>query len=222
MLYYQVHNISENTRTGKSLYGDVIKLNPNGQDGDTRWMAADDLVRLVGLTEGGMIDQTYIEILGAADIGDSAYLEEIMNCTCGASGTEINISYESIEPILENLINIMGDVNSLMSANLPIVDRATGSAAIAYTLAPGAAFRLECIKIHLSDVGSAGDLTITQDAGAGAAYDNNLLTQTMTTVRDILYNPARAIPYAADDEIDIAWANGSSRTYGIEVWYTLV
>ena len=95
--------------------------------------------------------------------------------------------------------------------------KATGAAAIDSTLAPGIAWQLETIKVHLSAAGAAGDLTATINNGTSAVYDVVLLTQDMTTVVDLVWKPDLPMEFAEDDELDIAWANGSSRTYGLEI-----
>jgi len=95
--------------------------------------------------------------------------------------------------------------------------RATGAAAIASTLAPGVAWQLESIRVHLSAAGGAGDLTATIDHGSAAAYDVVLLTQDMTAVVDLVWSPDRPMEFLAGDELDIAWANTGTKTYGLEI-----
>jgi len=95
--------------------------------------------------------------------------------------------------------------------------RATGAAAIAETLAPGTAWQLEGIRVHLSAAGGAGDLTATINHSTGPEYDINLLTQDMTSVVDLVWSPERPMEFLAEDELDIAWANSGTKTYGIEV-----
>ena len=97
---------------------------------------------------------------------------------------------------------------------------ATGAAAIATTVAPSGAWRLDLVKVHLSGAGGAGDLTITMDAIAGAAYDVVVLSQDMTAVTDLVWMPDNELIMTADDEIDIAWANAGGKTNGIEIFIT--
>ena len=99
------------------------------------------------------------------------------------------------------------------------VQRATGALAVDMTIAPGVAWQLESIRIHLSAGGAATNLTATVDAGAGAAYDVVIATQAMGGVTDYFYKPDFPIPFGPDDELDIAYANGDGATYGIEVYY---
>jgi hypothetical protein len=95
--------------------------------------------------------------------------------------------------------------------------RATGGVAIASTLAPGKAWQLESIRLHLSAAGGAGDFTATLDHGAGAAYDLVIATQDMTTTTDYVWHTERPMEFDADTELDFAYANANTRTYGLEV-----
>lgn len=95
----------------------------------------------------------------------------------------------------------------------------TGAEAVGFTLAPGVAFELTEIRIHLSAVGAAANLTVKMDAIAGAAFDAIVITQDMTSVLDLFWQPDHPMFFNAGDELDFAWANGSTRTYGIEVIY---
>jgi hypothetical protein len=99
------------------------------------------------------------------------------------------------------------------------IDRATGAAAIAKTIAPGRPWELESIRVHLSAAGGAGNLTAIIDNGVGAAYDHNLLTQDMTAVTDLTWSPDTPMLFSEDDELDIAWANAGTKTYGLEIVY---
>jgi hypothetical protein len=104
----------------------------------------------------------------------------------------------------------------------PQILRATGAAAIAKTLAPGKKFYLHGIRVHLSAAGGAGNLTITMDAITGATYDTVVLTQDMTSVVDLAWIPTHPMIFDAGDELDVAWANASTRTYGLEIIWSPV
>lgn len=103
-----------------------------------------------------------------------------------------------------------------------LVARATGAAAVAMNVAPDARWQLEEFRIHLSAVGTAGDLTITVDDADGAVYDIVIYRLPMAAITDHPWKPANPIPFDTSDEINIAWANASNRTYGIEVIYSLI
>lgn len=98
------------------------------------------------------------------------------------------------------------------------VTRATGAAAIATTLAPNTPFQLEEIRVHLSAAAATVEnLTVTVDSGTNAVYDVVLLTQAMNTVADVVYQPTRPLFFEKGDEIDVAYANTNTRTYGLEI-----
>lgn len=102
--------------------------------------------------------------------------------------------------------------------------RFTGSGnvtAAVETVAPGSAWALDSIKVHLSAAGGANNLTATIDRAVGAAYDTVVLTQDMTAVTDLYWAPTRPIEMLAGDELDLAWTNASTRTYGIEIVWRL-
>lgn len=100
--------------------------------------------------------------------------------------------------------------------------RATGNGALATTLAPGESFRLVEVRVHLSAAGGAGNFTATVDAISGQAYDINIITQDMTAVTNLIWQPDRPMAFEAGDEIDFAWDNAQTKTYGLEVVYELI
>ena len=78
-------------------------------------------------------------------------------------------------------------------------------------------FKIIEVRIHLSGVGVAGNLTITVDSDVGAEYDINLVTQDMSLVQDFIWRPAPRALFQAGEVVNIAWANANSLTYGLEV-----
>jgi len=109
-----------------------------------------------------------------------------------------------------------------MALGKAIPYRATGAGVIAESVSVGYPFVLDSVKIHLSAFGGAVgavDFTITINSVTGAAYDTLIYTQDMTAVKDILWQPDRPITIANSDVLDIAYANGSNLTYGLEVLY---
>ena len=78
------------------------------------------------------------------------------------------------------------------------------------------------VKLHLSAAGSTGSLQVKIDSGTAAAYDTLLLSESLTAVTDIYWQPTRPIEFSASDEVDITWESspGSSAiTYGLEATY---
>ena len=107
------------------------------------------------------------------------------------------------------------------SGAVPVVTNATGSAAIATSYAPAAAFWLDNITLHLSSSGSTSEnFTITLNANDGAAYDTLLysLDLSLASVTDLVYTPDNSpLLCEAGDSIDISWANSEARTYGLRI-----
>jgi len=132
------------------------------------------------------------------------------------------------------IIAILGPLSALAAdAQIALGDPKTQSLRQFYVTGSGAVsasltvptqgtnlFELVSIDAHLSAAGAAANLTVTKNSGLGAVYDTVLLTQDMTSVTDllILYEPGEAI-FSNLDSIDVAWANGSSRTYGLTIKY---
>jgi hypothetical protein len=122
----------------------------------------------------------------------------------------------------QNVYSTGNALHVTLSPQVSTVVSTAATGAVAKTVAPAAKWQLNEIRIHLSAAGGAGNLTATMDAGAGAAYDSVIYTKDMTSVVDLVWIPDSPIVFSATDELDIAWANASNRTYGLEVVYSLV
>ena len=99
---------------------------------------------------------------------------------------------------------------------------ATGSGAIASTLAPATNFVLVAIKLHLNGAADAEAFTATVDSTEGAAYDvivYQVAAGTMQNKTDVTHSFDPPMPFKNGDEIDFAYTNSSGRTYGLEVVY---
>lgn len=99
------------------------------------------------------------------------------------------------------------------------VARSTGTGALSMSLTPTRTFKLTEIRVHLNAVGGAGTLTVTINDNAGAVYDTVLVSQDMTSVTDIVYQPDIGHFCVAGDSIDIVWANAGGKTYGVTIIY---
>jgi len=44
----------------------------------------------------------------------------------------------------------------------------------------------------------------------------------MTSVTDLFYQPTFPIQFEAADEVDFAWPNALSKTYGLSIYYDLL
>lgn len=103
------------------------------------------------------------------------------------------------------------------------IHRATGALAIASTLEATRPINLVAVKLHLSAAGGAAeDFTVTIDSATDPVYDTVLFSQDMNTVKDIVWVPPQPIPVMGNDEIDFAYNNAITRTYGLEVTYSLI
>lgn len=110
----------------------------------------------------------------------------------------------------------------MVSINYPLFQPATGAAAIAETLAPGVTFRLLRVELHLSSAPSTSqDFTITLNAGNGSAYDVVIHKEDLSvgSITDLTIPFGEGFEYEADDEIDIAYTNTDTRTYGLRIVY---
>jgi len=100
-----------------------------------------------------------------------------------------------------------------------IIDKSTAAVAINKTLKPGKPFALKEVRIHLSGAGGAGNLTITVSNSRSSAYNHVLKTQDMTSVTDLVWQPDNPMEFNEYDSIVVAWANASTRTYGLDIVY---
>lgn len=91
-------------------------------------------------------------------------------------------------------------------------------------IAPGAAFELEEVDLHLSAAPTTGtqNLVITRDDGNGSAYDRVILTidLVVNAVTDLSVKPA--MKCKSTDVITVAWTNTDGRTYGLEFKHKLL
>lgn len=99
---------------------------------------------------------------------------------------------------------------------------ATGAAAIATsaTVPAGESYSLISMTVHLSTAPTtAGSLTVTIDANAGAVYDTVIYSVDPSTgsVTDILYQPTYPLICEGGDIIKVAYANADGRTYGVQL-----
>ena len=96
-------------------------------------------------------------------------------------------------------------------------DATASSGAIALTVAPGIPWQLKQVSCHLDAAGAATAFTITTDAASGALFDALIYTTSMGGVTSLVRTFDPPIEFKAGDEIDIAYANGSSAAYGVTV-----
>ena len=127
--------------------------------------------------------------------------------------------------MLEEIAKLLDKVlKFLLSYSQPLFSIATGATTIAKTLAPGAKFRLLRVELHLSAASTQETFTLTLDAGNGAVYDVLLFSENMATdtPQDLIIPFGKGYEFEASDEIDVAWANSDTRTYGLRIVYELL
>ncbi len=103
----------------------------------------------------------------------------------------------------------------------------TGTGTAIATLAPGAAFHFDGLRLHLgSALAAAETLTVTLDAAAGGTYDIVLLSTDLGTpdIRDVVLEcEGKVYDFAAGDQIVIALsANAGGDTWSCETVHTLI
>jgi len=94
---------------------------------------------------------------------------------------------------------------------------ATGSGAIASSLAPGVGFRLNGVQLHFDSAQTQDTLTITCNAGRGAPYDTLLYSRSMVSgaITDLVIPFGVGYEFAANDVIDVAYTGTDGDGYGL-------
>ena len=104
-----------------------------------------------------------------------------------------------------------------------LVHRTTSAASpcVFTNLNPAASFKLLEVKVTLDAAGGAAEnFTITQDATAGAGYDNLLFAQDMTLTQYIRWIPEDDTGrFMSGDQLVFAYANTNARSVCVEVIY---
>jgi len=110
-----------------------------------------------------------------------------------------------------------------MSSFLRTARSSASSSAIAFTVAPGRPWKLHSVRVHLGAGGAAGAFTTTVDAGAGAKFDILLDTTSLSAATSYTkdFDPPVIFGHY-NDQVDVAYANGGSAAYGVEIVYELL
>ncbi len=84
--------------------------------------------------------------------------------------------------------------------------------------APGFAFRLDKVRLHLSTAHvSIVDFMVWISHHIGSQYNQNLISQAMNGVRDVMYHPDRPITYHDTDTLRFSLILSAANIYGLEV-----
>jgi hypothetical protein len=112
---------------------------------------------------------------------------------------------------------------AVASADQLLRHYATGAVALDSTLAPGHSFKIVAVRIHLSSAAGSENFTMTLDSGLGAAYDCEFYAKDLNGLTSWAIPLTELPEYIwTGDEVDFAWANTGTVTYGLEVIYTRV
>ena len=111
---------------------------------------------------------------------------------------------------------VIGKVSEPTTVETPFTG--TGNLAAATNkIAPGAAFKLTEIELHLSAAPTTGtqNLVIAKDDGVDAAYDVVILTINLVAnaVTDLVVKPNKTCK--STDVITATWTNTDTKTYGL-------
>ncbi len=93
----------------------------------------------------------------------------------------------------------------------------SGSGVLSFSLDPAATWQFEEVRLHLDGAGGAGDFTVTLQSHLGTAYNIVFNTAAMTSATDEHYQPTRPLQFEKGDKLLFAWANGSSKLWGLEI-----
>jgi hypothetical protein len=98
----------------------------------------------------------------------------------------------------------------------------TGAGALATALSPKTPFRLLSVLLHLDAAATQDTFTLAVDAGRGVAYDTLLYSKAMVGVQVVVVPCGEGYDFLQDDEIDGAFANNDTKTYGLTYVYQTV
>lgn len=108
------------------------------------------------------------------------------------------------------------------NAQKEVTVRTKGTTAVAFTLSPNTPYQLMDFRFHTTASITASDsMTVTIDHATSASYDTLIYTKNMVSVTDI-YRSFDRMRQTSKDEVDFAWANSDSKSWGMEVKYRKV
>jgi len=111
-------------------------------------------------------------------------------------------------------------VNTMGTTTAPTVTNATGATAIATSTSISGTYRLVSVTVHFNAAPTTTeDLTVTLNANDGAAYDTVLYSvdPSASSATDIVFIPDGDIIFETGDELDVAYANTDTNTYGLRI-----
>jgi hypothetical protein len=137
-----------------------------------------------------------------------------------------NVEYSYSDTTGKVTINRVGDEGIYDMADEWVIETATGSGALAFTVASSAAKRLKEVRLKITD--GATNVTGFQVlvGPAGALTDDVLLyspnTTDGTSAENVVYLPGQPQYVEASQDIDCSWTNSGGSTWELQVVYQLI
>lgn len=98
--------------------------------------------------------------------------------------------------------------------------RATGTGVISTSFTAPEDLHVVAVHLHLSGAGSITDsFTCVATPVAGAVYATSVYTQSMSNNTDAVMPFEPTLPFERGTVFSFAFANGNSRTWGVELVY---
>jgi hypothetical protein len=114
-------------------------------------------------------------------------------------------------------ITAIPGVNAITITAVYVAETPAGTEYWGVGLAPGVAWRLNEVRLHLSAAVIAAEaITMTLDSGWGSEFDCQQIGVTLTGLADWDLDPDADLFYEADDVLKFAFANSDGSTWGFE------
>ncbi len=97
----------------------------------------------------------------------------------------------------------------------------SGSTTIAVSYASTWNWQLKEVRLHLSTgIAEGSTFTVTINSSDGVVHDINLVSQDMSSVSDVHYQPTRPVELSAGDTVDTAWTNNTTSKWGQSIIFS--
>lgn len=153
-------------------------------------------------------------------------LSALRDALRGADTKDLSTIQAALGAITTDVAAITLGVDALKSqatnASTPVVTPATGAEAIAASYAPGVAFWLDAVTVHLSAGPTTSEnLDVVLDATDGADYDTTLWSvdpsASTGSKTNFYFVPSHPILCEAGDAIAVTFPNTELATYGVRI-----
>lgn len=208
----------DNAISGNEMQVDVVAALPTGAN------AIGKLAANSGVDIGDVDVTSIVPGTGATNLGKA---EDALHTT-GDTGVMM-LGVRNDTP--STLVNVDGDYSPIsvddygrvltktVSATETVYN-ATGSGAISLSTSMSARFKLNHITIHFNAAPTTSEnLTLTLNANDGAAYDTVLysIDPSADSSTDVFWFPEKDVIFENGDELDLAFTNTDTKTYGARI-----